>query len=106
MRALVAGLAGVSVVLAAAAAMAEAAPAAPATDAAKPSVETTPIGDLVSNDKTKAVLAKDMPGLLTYEGLDQIKSMTLRDISKVPEANLDDAKLAAMQKDFDTASGH
>jgi hypothetical protein len=38
---------------------------------------------------------------LTYEGLDQIKGMTLRDISKYPQADLDDTKLAKIQKDFD-----
>jgi hypothetical protein len=95
MRSLIAALAGLTLSLSAAHALADPAPSA------KPSVESTPIGDLVANDKTKAVLAKDMPGLLTYEGLDQIKGMTLRDISKFPEANLDDTKLAAMQKDFD-----
>jgi hypothetical protein len=76
-------------------------PAPAPAPAGKPSVDSTPIGDLVANEKTKAVLAKDMPGLLTYDGLDQIKGMSMRDISKFPEANLDDAKLAAMQKDFD-----
>jgi hypothetical protein len=114
MRILLAGLAGTSVALAAFGAMAQdaapaaAAPAAPAmaapatpAAAGKPSVETTTIGDLIANDKTKAVLAKDYAGLLTYDGLDQIKGMTLRDISKFPQAQLDDAKLAVIQKDFD-----
>ncbi|HEY2481498.1 MAG TPA: hypothetical protein VGI30_04795 [Caulobacteraceae bacterium] len=67
----------------------------------KASVESTTIGDLVANDKTKAVLQQDMPALLTYEGLDQIKGMTLRDISKYPQADLDQTKLAKIQKDFD-----
>jgi len=109
MRTLLAGLAGISVALAAAGVMAQdaahAAPAAasPAAAAAsgRPSVETTTIGDLIANDKTKAVLAKDYGPLLTYDGLDQIKGMTLRDISKFPQAQLDDAKLAVIQKDFD-----
>jgi hypothetical protein len=115
MRTLLAGLAGTYVALVAFGAMAQdsapaaAAPgpaaAAPAA-AGKPSVETTTIGDLIANDKTKAVLAKDYGALLTYDGLDQIKGMTLRDISKYPQAQLDDAKLAAIQKDFNAAKGH
>jgi hypothetical protein len=32
--------------------------------------------------------------------------MTLRDISKYPQAQLDDAKLAAIQNDFNAAKGH
>jgi hypothetical protein len=67
------------------------------------SVETTPIGDLVANDASKAVLAKDYPQLLAYPGLDQIKGMTLRAIEAYPEAQLDDAKLAMIQKDLDAA---
>jgi len=105
MRSAIAGLAGLALTLAAAGALAQTNTAA--TSAAMPaaspkaSVETTTIGDLVGNDKTKGVLQQDMPALLTYDGLDQIKGMTLRDISKYPQANLDDTKLAKIQKDFD-----
>ncbi|HWA60421.1 MAG TPA: hypothetical protein VG939_03560 [Caulobacteraceae bacterium] len=77
--------------------------AASAAAAMKPSVETTPIADLIANPATKAVLAKDLPKLLSYEGLDMIKGWTLRAISKYPQANLDDAKLAAIQSDLDAA---
>ncbi len=115
MRSTVAGLAGIFVLLAAAGASTQSgaadtpAPAAtaPAATASIPaaspkaSVEATTIGDLVTNDKTKAVLQQDMPALLTYDGLDQIKGMTLRDISKYPQADLDQTKLAKIQKDFD-----
>ena len=44
-----------------------------------------------------------MPALVAYPGLDQIKGMTLRAISVYPEAQLDDTKLAAIQKDLDAA---
>jgi hypothetical protein len=67
------------------------------------SVETTSIGDLLADAGGKAVLEKDMPKLITYPGLDQIKDMTLRAISVYPEAELDDTKLAAIQKDLDAA---
>jgi hypothetical protein len=90
----------------AAAAPAAAAPAAAAPIAAAPgamSVEKTSIGDLLADAGAKAVLEKDMPKLVSYPGLDQIKGMTLRDISAYPEAELDDAKLASIQKDLDAA---
>ncbi len=87
------------------------APAAPAAAAAPipaaagaPSVEKTTIGDLVGNDASKAVLQKDYPELLAYPGLDQIKGMTLRDIEVYPQAQLDDAKLAKIQKDLDATA--
>jgi hypothetical protein len=100
MRNLIAGLAGLAILAGAPAAMAQAAAAAIPAAPGKPSVENTTIGDLIANPGAKAVLAKDLPKLLTYDGLDQIKGMTLRDISKFPQAELDDAKLAAIQKDF------
>ncbi|MBV8681898.1 MAG: hypothetical protein JO111_03420 [Caulobacteraceae bacterium] len=75
-------------------------PAAPGA----PSVESTTIGDLMANPAAKAVLQKDMPQLVSYPGLDQIKDMTLRAISVYPEAQLDDAKLKAIQTDFNSAA--
>jgi hypothetical protein len=115
MRRALAALAGFTMLIAAAPALSQttaaptAAPAAPADEATKTipaaspkaSVETTTIGDLVDNPKTKAVLQQDMPELLSYDGLDQIKGMTMRDISKYPQANLDQAKLEKLQKDLD-----
>jgi hypothetical protein len=98
-----AGLGAVTLVaasLALAQAPAAAIPAAPGA----PSVESTSIGDLIANPAAKAVLEKDMPQLISYPGLDQIKDMTLRAISVYPEAQLDDAKLKAIQADFDAAA--
>ncbi len=110
MRRMTAGLAGLALTLAALGAHAQSAPAAaPATPAAIPaapgamSVENTPIGDLLADPGSKAVIEKDMPALVAYPGLDQIKGMTLRGISVYPEAQLDDTKLAAIQKDLDAA---
>ncbi len=86
-----------------------AAPAASAMPAAIPSapgalsVENTSIGDLLADAGGMAVLQKDMPKLIAYPGLEQIKGMTLRAISVYPEAELDDAKLASIQKDLDAA---
>jgi hypothetical protein len=104
MRVMIAALAGVT--LAFGGVTAASAQAAPAPIAAAPgamSVENTSIGDLLADANAKAVLEKDMPALIAYPGLDQIKGMTLRAISVYPEAQLDDTKLAAIQKDLDAA---
>jgi para-nitrobenzyl esterase len=107
MKRLVAALAGLSIALAAAPAFAQSNTAGATADTPIPakdpkaSVEKTTIGDLIDNPKTKAVLQQDMPALLTYDGLDQIKGMTLRDISAYPQASLDQDKLTKIQKDFD-----
>ncbi len=110
MRPLFAGLAAVALLAVGQSATAQtAAPAAPAAPAAIPaapgalSVENTTIGDLLADASAKAVLEKDMPALIAYPGLDQIKGMTLRAISVYPEAQLDDTKLASIQKDLDAA---
>jgi hypothetical protein len=105
MKRFVAALAGLSIALATAPALAQSAsntadtPIPAKSDTA--SVEKTTIGGLIDNPKTKAVLQADMPELLSYDGLDQIKGMTLRDISAYPQANLDQARLTKIQKDFD-----
>jgi len=104
MKTLIAGLAALTLAFGAAGAASAQAAATPIPAAAGAlSVETTTIGDLIADPAAKAVLAKDLPALLTYEGLDQIKGMTLRAISVYPQAQLDDAKLAAIQKDLDAA---
>jgi hypothetical protein len=107
MRIAAAGLAGLLSVLAAGAALAQPAAApGPAPAGSGASVETTTIANLLADPTTKAVLQKDMPELVAYPGLDQIKDMSLRDISKFPQAKLDDARLASIQKDLDAAKGH
>lgn len=89
--------------LLAGAAHAQAPAAAIPAAAGADSVEKTTIGDLLSHPASKAVIAKDLPKLIEYPGLDQIKDMTLRDISAYPQAELDDAKLSTIQKDLDAA---
>jgi hypothetical protein len=98
-RTLLAAAAAATALLAGAVAAQTPIPAAPGAM----SVETTTIGDLLDDPASKAVIAKDMPALIAYPGLDQIKGMTLRAISAYPEAQLDDTKLAAIQKDLDAA---
>jgi hypothetical protein len=107
MRIAAVGLAGLLIALCGATAHAQPA-AAPAAAAASSgaSVETTSIANLLADPASKGVIQKDMPELIAYPGLDGIKEMTLRDISKYPEAKLDDARLVTIQKDLDAAHGH
>jgi hypothetical protein len=100
---LAAGLSALTFI-AAAPALAQSAPAEIPAAAGAGSVENTSIGDLLANPADHAVLEKDMPKLIAYPGLDDIKGMTLRAISAYPEAELDDAKLKAIQADFDAAA--
>ena len=103
MRAFLAGVAGLAVSLAAAGVMAQTPAAAPAA-AAKPSVDSTTVGDLMANPATMAVLKKDTPDLLADPRLEQAKGMTLKEIEPYSEGKLDDAKLVAIQKDLDAAA--
>ena len=84
-------------------AAAPAAPAAPA--AAKPaaagklSTATTLISDVIKNPAAKAALEKALPEIVPY--YDQIGGMTLQDLAPMTEGALDDAKLKALQAEFD-----
>ncbi len=77
---------------------------APAVKSGPPSVDW-PISDLLADPGSKAVLGKDLPALLTYDGLDQIKGMSIRQISQFPQANIDATKLAQIQTDLTAAAG-
>jgi hypothetical protein len=63
------------------------------------SVDKTTIGALMADEKGKAVLQKDVPGIEQY--LDQIKDMTLAQVAPMSQGAIDDAKLKALQADFD-----
>ena len=71
--------------------------AAPA--AGKISVETTPIGDLIKNEKAKAALEAALPQITQF--YDQIGTMTLAQVAPMSQGALDDAKLKALQAEFD-----
>ena len=97
--------AALSLALTGLAAAQDAATPAASTVPAKPASLTidSPISDLLDNPGAKGVIQKDKPDLITYPELDMIKSMSLRQISQYPQANLDDAKLKAIQADLDAA---
>ncbi len=90
---LAAGLAGLSLSLAAL--------AAPAFAADPPSVDKTPIADLVAKPETKAILDKDVPGLTGHPAFEQFKGMTLKDLQPLSQGQLTDAQIAAVQADLD-----
>ena len=73
--------------------------AAPAAASGKMSVETTPIADIVKNEKAKAVLEKALPEIAQF--YDQIGAMTLAQVAPMSQGALDDTKLKAIQAEFD-----
>ncbi|HEX7885188.1 MAG TPA: hypothetical protein VF474_04360 [Phenylobacterium sp.] len=66
---------------------------------AKISVETTPIGDIIKNEKAKAALETAVPQIPQF--YDQIATMTLAQVAPLSQGALDDAKLKALQAEFD-----
>ena len=72
---------------------------APAAASGKISVETTPIGDIIKNEKAKAALEAALPQITQF--YDQIATMTLAQVAPMSQGALDDAKLKALQAEFD-----
>ncbi|WP_395397166.1 hypothetical protein WBP07_31325 [Novosphingobium sp. BL-8A] len=93
-------LAGISVALPAQAA--SPAPAAPSAPAAAPaySTATTPIGDLLDNPATKAVLVKDVPALVSNPQIDMARGMTLKQVQAYAADTLTDDVLAKIDADL------
>jgi hypothetical protein len=75
------------------------APAAAAPASGKLSVETTPIGDIIKNEKAKAALEKALPPITQF--YDQIATMTLSQVAPMSQGAIDDAKLKEIQAEFD-----
>jgi len=65
---------------------------------AKLSVETTEVKDILKIPEAKAALEAVVPGIEYYYAL--IATMTLRQVVPVSEGELDDAKLRAIQTQF------
>lgn len=81
------------------AAPADGAAAAAAPASGKLSVETTPIGDIIKNEKAKAALEKALPPISQF--YDQIATMTLSQVAPMSQGAIDDAKLKEIQAEFD-----
>lgn len=76
------------------------APEAPAAQA-KPSVDATPIDELLQNPKAMEILFKHLPDMKGQEEqLAMAGSMTLRDIQPFAADTFTDEKLAAVETDF------
>lgn len=96
-------LAGACLIGTAAALPATAAPApAAAAPAATPaySSTTTPIGDLLDNPATKAVLVKDVPTLVANPQIDMARGMTLKQVQAYAGDVLSDSVLAKIDADL------
>ena len=91
-------VAALAVASMAAPALAQTAPAA-APAAGALSVETTPIGDIIKNEKAKAALEKMLPEITQF--YDQIATMTLSQVAPMSQGASDDAKLKSLQAEFD-----
>ncbi|MCC7267122.1 MAG: hypothetical protein IT546_07245 [Caulobacteraceae bacterium] len=76
-----------------------AAPAAYAA-AAAPSVDKTPLADLLANPATKPIVDKYLPGLAAHPNYGMVKGMTVKQLSAFPQAQLTPEKVAAMQAEF------
>lgn len=72
---------------------------ATATASAGFSVDKTPISEIIKNDKAKAVLEAALPPITQY--YDQIGAMTLAQVAPMSQGAIDDAKLKAIQAEFD-----
>jgi hypothetical protein len=77
----------------------------PATKSGPPSIDW-PIQDLLADPILNAVVVKDLPELPTSPYLEMIKPTSLRTISKIPQANIDQAKLDAIQADLTAAAAN
>jgi hypothetical protein len=98
-----ASLIAITAMAAAAPALAQAPAAAPAKADAPAasglSVEKTPIGDIIKNDKAKAALEAAIPTISQY--YDQIATMTLKQVQPMSQGALTDELLAKVQASFD-----
>ena len=65
----------------------------------KISVETTPIAEIIKNPAAKAVLERMLPEIPQYYAM--ISEMTLTAVAPQSRGQLDDAKLKALQAEFD-----
>lgn len=80
--------------------MAQNAPPAAAPAASAYSTSATPLGELLDNPATKAVLEKHIPQLINNEGIAQARAATLKDLQGFTGGYLTDELLAAIDADL------
>lgn len=76
--------------------------AAGAVAETKLSVETTPVAELMANEKAKAVLEKHIPGIGAHPSYDMFKGMTLVELKPYSEGQITDDTLAAIKSELAT----
>jgi len=77
--------------------------AAPAAAAAKFGLDT-PIEQLVANEKAKAVLDADMPGLASHPQYEMFKAMSLKQLQPMSGGSITDEVLKKVETDLATVS--
>jgi len=58
------------------------------------------INDILANEKAKAIVEKHVPGFTSHPQLGMIKSMSLKAVAGIPQANISPDKLAAIIEDL------
>lgn len=58
------------------------------------------LGELIANEKARAVLEKHLPGMSTHPQLAMAKGMSLKMIAAFPQAGLSPDKLKAIDEDL------
>ncbi|WP_300578241.1 hypothetical protein [Phenylobacterium sp.] len=76
--------------------------AAGAVAETKLSVETTPVAELMADEKAKAVLEKHIPGIGAHPSYDMFKGMTLVELKPYSEGQITDDTLAAIKSELTT----
>ncbi|MBX3479728.1 MAG: hypothetical protein KF842_04965 [Caulobacter sp.] len=75
---------------------------APAAAPAAYSTKTTPLGDLIANPATQAVLEKHIPGISKNPEIEPVKGLPLKAIQQYAPDRLPDSLLAAIDADLAT----
>jgi len=78
-------------------------PAPPAKQSAPSqtySTEDTPIGDILDNPVTRAILDKYLPGFSTAPQIDSARTMTLKAVQPYAEDTVTDEALAKIDAEF------
>jgi hypothetical protein len=99
MKFLVAGAIAAAMLSPAAMAQQTPAPAAAPAAATKFSLDT-PIEAMLADEKAKAVLDTDIPGLSSHPALDQFKSMSLKAVQPFSNGALTDEMLKKVETDL------
>ena len=76
------------------------APAAPVAPAAKFSVQTSTLGQLLADPAAKAILAKDFPEIVNHPQLDQGLDLTLPEVVQYLPDVVTPEKMAAMDAEL------